>query len=232
MPQQEDIFQELAATDWEGMSAKDALRWAATRFGGGLRFASSFGLEDVTIIDLAVDAGLRPHVFYLDTDLLFDETYALIKRVRAKYGIEIDRVATELTLEQQADEHGPALWSRNPTLCCAMRKVAPLTRYLGTKDAWVTGVRRDQAPTRRGTQRVEWDAQFGLAKINPICDWSSADVRRYVENNGVPYNPLHDQGFPSIGCQPCTRQVRPGEDERAGRWAGFNKTECGLHGNG
>lgn len=228
----EEVTRTLGERDWEGMSAKEALVWAAERFGDGLRFASSFGLEDMVIIDIALDAGIRPHVFYLDTDLLFEETYALIEEVRRRYGIAPERVGAELTLEQQAEQHGERLWARDPNLCCAIRKVTPLVRYLGNKNAWVTGIRRDQAPTRAGTQRVEWDRQFGLYKVNPICDWSGADVRRYVRTRGIPYNPLHDQGYPSIGCRPCTRPVKPGEDERAGRWAGFQKTECGLHGEG
>lgn len=228
----EEITRELAGSDWEAMSAQEALRWAAGRFGPTVRFAASFGLEDVAIIDMAVRAGIRPHVFYLDTDVLFSETYALIEQVRVRYGIEIDRVTGQLSLQQQALQHGEALWARDPTLCCAIRKVAPLVRYLEDKAAWVTGIRRDQSPVRAGARRVEWDGQFGLVKINPIVDWSSADVRRYVEANAVPHNPLHDQGYPSIGCRPCTRPVRPDEDERAGRWSGFEKTECGLHGQG
>lgn len=228
----EEIMRELAGSDWEAMSAQQALRWAAGRFGGALRFASSFGLEDMVIIDMATRAGIQPHVFYLDTDVLFAETYALIEQVRLRYGIEIDRVTGNLSLDQQAVAHGEALWSHNPTLCCAIRKVAPLRRYLQDKTAWVTGIRRDQTPVRAKAQRVEWDGQFGMVKINPILDWTSADVRRYVESNGVPHNPLHDQGFPSIGCRPCTRQVGPDEDARAGRWSGFEKSECGLHGQG
>jgi len=131
--------------------------------------------------------------------------------------------------KEQAELYGDELWARQPDLCCATRKVEPLQRALGEVDAWVTGVRRDQAPTRANAKKVEWDEKFGLVKANPLADWTLKEVWAYIHEHDVPYNPLHDRNFPSIGCTHCTRPVMPGEDPRAGRWAGQDKVECGLH---
>jgi phosphoadenosine phosphosulfate reductase len=150
-------------------------------------------------------------------------------RIEEKYGISIERVYSALSPEDQEGVHGEALWSRNPDLCCNLRKVEPLRRKLGELNAWITSIRRDQTSVRSVARRVEWDAKFGLVKINPIVDWNSKQVWRYIHDHDVPYNALHDQDYPSIGCTHCTRAVRAGEDPRAGRWPGFNKTECGLH---
>lgn len=226
-----EIRGELESRDFEAMTAREAIVWGHERFGARLVFASSFSLEDVLLIDLACVAGVRPHVFYLDTGVLFPETYELIGRIAERYRIEPERVLPALTLEEQAAEHGDKLWTRQPDQCCGIRKVEPLRRFLSTQDAWVTGIHRDQSPTRVNAPRVTYDAAFGLVKLNPIVDWTMQDVRRYIAANDVPYNPLHDQGYPSIGCVPCTRAVKPGDDPRSGRWAGFQKTECGLHGN-
>jgi phosphoadenosine phosphosulfate reductase len=181
------------------------------------------------LIDIASRRRLPFRVFTLDTDFLFPETYALIDEIEARYGITVERCRAALTPEEQARVHGEALWSFDPDLCCAIRKVQPLTEKLRTLDAWITGVRRDQAPTRAGTKKFEWDGKFALWKVNPLADWSSERVWSYIRENAVPYNPLHDQNYPSLGCTWCTRPVRPGEDPRAGRWSGFAKTECGLH---
>lgn len=226
-----EIRRELASRDWEPMTAREAIAWGHERFGDRLVFASSFSLEDVLLIDLACAAGIRPRVFYLDTGVLFPQTYELIGRIAERYGIEPERVLPLLTLEEQAAEYGEKLWVRSPDQCCGIRKVEPLRRYLAGQEAWVTGIHRDQSPTRANAPRVTFDEAFGLVKLNPIVDWTMQDVRRYVAANDVPYNPLHDQGYPSIGCVPCTRAVKPGEDPRGGRWAGFEKTECGLHGH-
>jgi phosphoadenosine phosphosulfate reductase len=134
-----------------------------------------------------------------------------------------------LSPEEQERTHGSALWNRDPDLCCSLRKVEPLRRKLGELDAWITSIRRDQTSVRSGARRVEWDSKFNLVKINPIADWTSKQVWRYIHDHDVPYNELHNQDYPSIGCTHCTRAVRPGEDPRAGRWPGFAKTECGLH---
>jgi len=193
--------------------------------------ASSFGGPSaMVLIDLLAESKRNVPVYYLDTDLLFPETYALIERVRERYGIEPVAVRTELTLDAQARLHGEALWARDPDQCCALRKVAPQRAFLARYGAWITGLRRDQSDARKELPFIEWDASSGgLAKINPLADWSEQDVWDYVVAHDVPYNALHDRAFPSVGCLPCTRHVLPGEDPRAGRWPGFDKTECGIH---
>jgi len=213
----------------EGWKPEQALRWGLSRFDQSLAVASSFGAEDVVLIDLAARVGKKFRVFTLDTDFLFPETYALIDSVEKQYGLQVERTRSEFTPEVQAEKFGAALWASHPDQCCNVRKVEPLKKHLSGLQAWVTGVRRDQAPTRANTKKLEWDAKFGLVKLNPLADWNSEQVWDYIRENHVPYNPLHDQNYPSIGCTYCTRSVQPGEDPRAGRWSGFNKTECGLH---
>lgn len=213
----------------ESWSAEQVLRWGLTQFGKSLAIASSFGAEDVALIDAASRLCLPFRVFTLDTDFLFPETYALIETIEKRYGIAVERTKSEFTPEAQAAQYGAALWTSKPDQCCELRKVEPLKKYLAGLQAWVTGVRREQGPTRAGTRKLEWDAKFNLVKLNPLADWSSGQVWEYVREHNVPYNPLHDQNYPSIGCTYCTRAVQPGEDPRAGRWSGFNKTECGLH---
>jgi phosphoadenosine phosphosulfate reductase len=213
----------------ESQSAATIIEQALKEFGQNIAIASSFGPEDVVLIDLAASSGLPYRVFTLDTDFLFPETYALIDRIEAAYSITVERCRAPLTPAEQATLHGEALWSREPDRCCGIRKVEPLKAKLATLDAWITGIRRDQAPTRANAKKVEWDEKFGLWKFNPIADWSAERVWETIRAHRLPYNPLHDQNYPSIGCTYCTRPVRPGEDPRAGRWSGFAKTECGLH---
>jgi phosphoadenosine phosphosulfate reductase len=220
---------EMAIDDGESQTAEELIRTALARFGAGVAIASSFGPEDVVLIDLASKSGLPYRVFTLDTDFLFPETYALIDRIEAAYAIVVERCRAALTPEEQAAAHGAALWSSDPDACCAIRKVEPLKAKLATLEAWITGIRRDQAPTRANAKKSAWDGAFGLWKFNPIADWRADEVWEYIRANGLPYNPLHDRGYPSIGCTHCTRPVRAGEDPRAGRWSGFAKTECGLH---
>lgn len=210
-------------------SPEKILTWAFETFGDGVTLASSFGLEDVMLIDIASRVTAQPDVFFLDTDLLFHETYQTVEAIVARYSIRLRRISPALTLAQQTEQHGEALWSHDPDACCGIRKVEPLNRALEGYQAWVTGVRREQSPTRATAEAVEWDAKHGLIKINPLVMLTAENVRDWVRTHDVPYNPLHDQGFPSIGCMPCTRAVKPGEDPRAGRWSGFDKKECGLH---
>jgi phosphoadenosine phosphosulfate reductase len=165
----------------------------------------------------------------LDTGLLFPETYATRDRLIARYGLEVERVDPEQTVAEQERSEGPELWRREPDRCCGLRKVAPLARALAGMDAWITGIRRVQSPGRLTARKVDLDESRGVVKIQPLVDWSDEDVRGYLYARDVPYNPLHDSGYPSIGCVPCTRAVREGEDPRAGRWAQTGKTECGLH---
>jgi phosphoadenosine phosphosulfate reductase len=168
-------------------------------------------------------------LFTVDTEFLFPETYALMDKIEQRYGIAVEKVYSLFSPEEQGRAHGAALWSRDPDRCCNLRKVEPLRRKLSELDAWITSIRRDQTTARAAAGKIEWDEKFGLVKINPIVDWTSKQVWRYIHQHEVPYNALHDQSYPSIGCTHCTSPVRPGEDPRAGRWPGFAKTECGLH---
>jgi phosphoadenosine phosphosulfate reductase len=215
----------LAPDDVEHLDAPDVLAYAVERFHPRLVVACSFQKEASVVLDLLmrIEPGVR--VFTLDTHVLFPETYETWKQVEQRYGIEIE-VFEGPSLGRQAATHGDRLWERNPDACCDLRKVRPLERALAGADAWVTGVRRDQSPSRAGTRKLDWDAKHGLWKASPLADWSDADVWRYITKHDVPYNPLHDRGYASIGCTHCTK---PGEG-RDGRWAGIGKSECGLHG--
>ncbi|RKN65225.1 phosphoadenylyl-sulfate reductase [Paenibacillus ginsengarvi] len=217
-----------AAINLETESPESIIRWAVERF-PNITFACSFGAEDVVLVDILQKVSPKTDIFYLDTDLHFKETYETRDRLEERYGLKFVRVSPKLTLEEQAAQHGEELWKSNPTGCCDIRKVEPLTSILGQYEAWITGIRRDQAPTRANAKKIEYDVKFGLVKFNPIADWTSEDVWNYIREHNLIYNPLHDQYYPSIGCEKCTRQVLPGEDPRAGRWSGFEKTECGLH---
>jgi len=213
----------------EHLGAEDLLRWAFTAFGGQVEIASAFGAEGVVLIDIASRIQSPLRVFTLDTDFLFPETYELMRRLERKYGFTIERIHSDLTPQMQEDFYGAALWTRDPDACCNLRKIEPLRNKLSTLQAWITSIRRDQTTARANAKKAEWDEQFHLVKINPLADWTSSQVRQYIQDHHVPYNPLHDQGYPSIGCTHCTRAVLAGEDARAGRWSGFAKTECGLH---
>src|SRR5579863_9538448 len=213
----------------EQWSAEEVLRWTFDQFGCDVAISSAFGAEGMTLIDMASRIRSDFRLFTIDTEFLFPETYTLMDQIEDRYGIRIEKVYSLLSPEEQERHHGAALWGRDPDQCCNIRKVEPLRRKLSELRAWITSIRRDQTLFRAGAGKVEWDAKFGLVKINPIVDWSSQDVWQYIRGRNVPYNPLHDQNYPSIGCTHCTRAVRPGEDQRAGRWSGFAKTECGLH---
>ena len=213
----------------ESWTPQHALSWAFETFGNTIAISSAFGAEGMVLIDMASRINKDFRLFTVDTEFLFPETYNLVDRIEERYGITIERVYSALSPEEQQRIHGEALWSRNPDQCCNVRKVEPLRRKLGELNAWITSIRRDQTSIRSSAKRVEWDTKFGLVKVNPIVDWTAKQVWRYIHDHDVPYNALHDQDYPSIGCTHCTRAVRPGEDPRAGRWPGFNKTECGLH---
>lgn len=194
-----------------------------------ITFACSFGAEDVVLVDMLQKVSPNTDIFYLDTDFHFKETYETRDKLIERYGLKFVEMKPLITPEEQAAQHGEELWKSDPTGCCNIRKVEPLTRVLGRYEAWITGIRRDQAPTRANAKKIEYDAKFGLIKFNPIASWTTEDVWNYIRENDVPYNALHDRNYPSIGCEHCTRPVMPGEDPRAGRWAGNEKTECGLH---
>jgi phosphoadenosine phosphosulfate reductase len=215
-----------AAETW---SPQQVLAWAFENFGSRVAISSAFGAEGMALIDMASHVRKTFRLFTIDTEFLFPETYNLMDRIEEKYGIAIEKVYSVLSPEAQERTHGAALWKHDPDQCCNLRKVEPLRRKLGELSAWITSIRRDQTSVRSSSRRIEWDTKFGLVKINPIVDWTSKQVWRYIHDHDVPYNELHNQDYPSIGCTHCTRAVRPGEDPRAGRWPGFAKTECGLH---
>ncbi len=214
---------------FESRLPQEVLRWGIGKFRGGITLACSFGAEDVALLDMLTRIDRTVPVFFLDTEYLFPETFEVRDRIIERYGIRPVAVEPLLTIDEQTALHGPDLYARHPDQCCKIRKVEPLRRHLGGYQAWVTGIRRDQAPTRASAGLVEWDKLFGLVKLNPLARWKSEDVWAYIRANDVPYNVLHDRNYPSIGCYPCTREVKPGEDPRAGRWANFQKKECGLH---
>ena len=218
---------EQAGRDLDGASAQDVLRWAVDEFGDGFAIASSMG--DGLLAHLAASVAPGVDILFLDTGYHFAETIGTRDAVAASYDVNVRTVLPLLTVAQQDAEHGPELWNRDPTACCAMRKVEPLARALEPYVAWASGIRRDEAVTRRDAREVEWDAKRGKVKVNPIVAWTQADVDAYVAEHGVLVNPLAYDGYPSIGCAPCTHRVAPGEDPRSGRWSGQAKTECGLH---
>lgn len=213
----------------EQWSAQQVLRWSFEKFGHHVAISSAFGAEGMTLIDMASRIQPNFRLFTIDTEFLFPETYSLMDQIEERYGVQIEKVYSLLSPQEQEHQHGAALWSRDPDRCCDLRKVEPLRRKLAELGAWITSIRRDQTSFRAGARKIEWDEKFGLVKINPIADWSGKQVWGYLHDRKVPYNPLHDRNFPSIGCTHCTRAIRPGEDARAGRWADFAKTECGLH---
>ena len=213
---------------FEDKSAQEVLAWALERFHPDISLACSFGAEDVALVDMAVKIKPDAKIFYLDTGLLFPETLQVRDRIIERYGVEPLRCAG-ISLEEQARLHGEELWTRDPGACCDIRKVQPLTHALEPLQAWITGIRRDQSPTRANAGIVQWDGKFNLVKVNPLARWTWDDVWAYIHENDVPYNVLHDQGYPSIGCAPCTQPVQGDSTDRSGRWAGSSKTECGLH---
>ncbi|GIQ71226.1 phosphoadenylyl-sulfate reductase [Xylanibacillus composti] len=225
---EKEEFAKQAAERFENESPEAVLAFAAEQY-SSLTLACSFGAEDVVLVDMLQKISPKTDIFYLDTDFHFQETYETRNRLEERYGINFVQVKPLLTPEEQAEKHGDELWKSDPNACCNIRKVEPLTQILGKYDAWITGIRRDQAPTRANAKKVEYDYKFGLMKFNPLASWTWDDVWNYIRSNDVIYNPLHDNNYPSIGCSYCTRQVMPGEDPRAGRWSGSDKTECGLH---
>ncbi|WP_308818639.1 phosphoadenylyl-sulfate reductase [Pseudonocardia alni] len=209
-------------------TAEQLLDWAAETFGDRLIVASN--MQDAVLVDLAQRARPDVDVLFLETGYHFAETIGTRDAVDAVYPrLRIVNAQAEQSVAEQDAEYGKDLFAREPDRCCALRKVVPLERTLSGYDAWVTGVRRVEAPTRANTPLVTYDEKFGLVKINPIAAWSDEDMDAYIAEHGILVNPLVDAGYPSIGCAPCTAKPKPGEDPRSGRWAGRAKTECGLH---
>lgn len=209
--------------------AEDLLSWAARHFGGRIALTCSFGgAVGMVLLDMIARRALPIRVILLDTELLFPETYALVEAVERHYGITIERRRPALTLAEQEALHGPALYARDPDRCCALRKVATLVETLRPYEAWVSGIRRGQTAHRAGTELLQWNVRHGLLKLSPLAAWSERQVWDYIQAHAVPFNPLLSQGYPSLGCAPCTAPASS-SDPRAGRWSGFAKTECGLH---
>lgn len=213
----------------ESWKPEELLAWAFSTYGEDIALATGMGVEGMALLDMAHRINPNVKVFTGDTEFLFPETYDLIERVESRYGITIERLYSDLTPDDQERAYGKALWASDPDQCCNLRKVEPLRRKLATLDAWVTAIRRDQTSARAAIRKIDWDQKFDLVKISPLADWTREKVWSYVLENDVPYNPLHDRNYPSIGCTHCTRAVQPGEDQRAGRWSGSGKVECGLH---
>jgi phosphoadenosine phosphosulfate reductase len=213
----------LPELDFEAMSADELLRWAQEEFGERLCLTCSWQRQSSALVHMVSELELGVDVVELDTLVLFPETYATRDRLVEQYGLELKSFRPLDPIDR--------LWETDPDRCCGIRKVEPLERALAGYDAWITGIRREQSPTRANAQKVEWSERYGVWKIQPLVDWDSKRVDAYITVNEIPYNPLHDQGYPSIGCIHCTRPVTAGEDERAGRWAGSNKLECGIHVN-
>jgi phosphoadenosine phosphosulfate reductase len=205
--------------DLESLSAEEVIAWALERFGGDLRFAVSFQKTSSVMIDIAHRIDPSARFFYVDTELLFPETYATRDTLEERYGIQFERVA-----------NGSTPWSLDADGCCAEHKVELMRKALDEVSCWASGIRRVDAATRVNAPKFAWDERFGLWKLNPLADWDEKRVWNYIKDNHIPYNPLHDQGYPSIGCMPCTTVALEGAGERAGRWAGTGRTECGIHG--
>lgn len=213
----------------EHSSPETILRWGFDNFGPGIVMATGFGPEGVVLMHLVSQIRAETTVFYLDTDLLFSQTYELRDKLIEKLGIHFERVHSGISLPEQALRHGDTLWANDPDTCCQIRKVIPQRQFLSHYDAWITGIRRDQTAFRANTLPVEWDYANKMVKLNPLAAWTSDQVWEHIRENDLPYNELHDYGYPSIGCWTCTKAVAAGADPRSGRWAGVTKTECGIH---
>jgi phosphoadenosine phosphosulfate reductase len=216
-------------TRLEHDTAENIVTWAVENFGSGLAIGTSFGASGLVLMDLVLRVQPDADIFYIDTGYFFPETETLIERVQAHYQRSLRRVLPAQTVEEQNSQYGPALYQRDPDLCCYLRKVEPLQAALADCTAWATAIRRDQAGSRARTPAVAWNERYNVVKVAPLINWTEAEVWQYVHSHKLPYNELHDRHYPSIGCWPCTRPVQPGEELRAGRWQGLSKTECGLH---
>jgi phosphoadenosine phosphosulfate reductase len=213
----------LQLPDVEGFSAEELLSWAYAEFGERMCLTCSWQRQSSVLVHMISELGLDVPIVELDTLVLFPETYETRDRLVRRYGLELRSF--------RPIDAPDRLWETDPDRCCSLRKVEPLERALADYDAWITGIRREQSPSRAEAQKVEWSERYGVWKIQPLVDWDAKRVQAYLHVNEVPYNPLHDRGYPSIGCIPCTRAVTSGEDERAGRWSGSAKLECGIHVN-
>jgi phosphoadenosine phosphosulfate reductase len=218
----------LTEAEIEQLPAEDVLRWASEEFRDRLCLSCSWQKQSSVLVHMVSELELDVDIVELDTHLFFKESYETRERLVERYGLTLV-VPNVITIAEQHKHEGPNLWETNPDRCCHIRKVEPLIQALRPYDAWVSGIRREQSPSRAGAKKVERSERYGVWKVQPLADWSEKDVWRYIVQNDIPYNPLHDVGYRSIGCIPCTRPTRPDEEERAGRWAGSDKLECGIH---
>jgi phosphoadenosine phosphosulfate reductase len=218
---------ERAGTELADAPAEEVLRWAVETFGD--RWVVAASMEDTVLVHLASQVAAGVEVLFIDTGYHFPETLATRDEAADWYHIRLHTVTPQLTVAEQDAVHGPDLWRRDPDRCCALRKVEPLGRALAGFDAWASGIRRDDAPTRTRIPVVGWDARRNLVKINPLARWTEADAQAYAAEHLIVLNPLLQRGYASIGCAPCTRPVPPGADRRSGRWPDTSKTECGIH---
>jgi phosphoadenosine phosphosulfate reductase len=226
------LLEELRAASerLEASSPEDVIAWGVERFAPYLTMATAFGPEGCVILSMLAKIAPETYVFNLETGYQFQETLDLRERIAERYGIEVDLLQPELSVPEYEASHGGPLYRTNPNQCCFDRKIKTLLSASQVMHAWMSGIRRDQSADRSQAAVVGWDKKFGLVKISPLANWTKKDVWKRILDENIPYNPLHDQGYPSIGCWPCTRAVGAGEsDERAGRWSGMQKTECGLH---
>jgi phosphoadenosine phosphosulfate reductase len=214
--------------DLEDRSAEDVIRWAYDEFGDKLALTCSWQKQSSVLVHMVSELALDIPVIELDTHLFFRESYETRDELVRRYGLDLIRPQIPTVAEQHAAE-GPNLWERDPDRCCHIRKVEPLLEALKPYEAWISGIRRDQSPSRAGTPKIEHSERYGVWKLNPLADWDEKRIWAYIAVNEIPYNPLHDAGYRSIGCIPCTRPTRLDEEERAGRWAGSDKLECGIH---
>jgi phosphoadenosine phosphosulfate reductase len=218
-----------AADRLAGAHPQEILSWAVETYFPRLTMATAFGPEGCVILHMLAEINPKVRVFNLDTGYQFPETLELRERIAERYGIEVELVRASSNVAEYEAANGGPVYATDPDRCCHDRKLVPLRRAVEGYEAWISAIRADQSSHRARARVVGWDAKFDLVKVNPLLNWTKRDVWAFVVTNKVPYNPLHDQGYPSIGCWPCTRAVKPGDDERAGRWAGQAKTECGLH---
>ena len=214
--------------DFEAMSGEEVISWAHRFFWPRLCLTCSWQKQSSVLVHMVAELGLRMDTVELDTHLFFRESYETRDRLVERYALKLIRPEIPTVAEQHRAE-GPNLWERDPDRCCHIRKVEPLVNALAPYDAWISGIRRDQSPSRALTPKIQWSERYQVFKIHPLADWDEKRVWSYIEVNEIPFNPLHEAGYRSIGCIPCTRPTNPDEEERAGRWAGSDKLECGIH---
>lgn len=227
----DELLAELArvSAELETATPQEILQWAVNRYSPKFTMATAFGPEGMCIIHMLAQFAPETPVFNLDTGYQFAETLELRERVKVRYGIDVELKRPKQTVAEYEAANGGPVYNRDPNRCCYDRKISVLQEAAVGFDAWASAIRRDQTPDRAVAPIVGWDKKFGLVKVSPLANWSKKEVWALILDEKIPYNPLHDEGYTSIGCQPCTRRVGLGEDERAGRWSGFAKTECGLH---